>query len=110
MWKFVGAVVLIYVVGAGAGALQGLLTFLLLFVVWVAGHFIKPLRACPNCGGSPRRFGVIQSRSFSFCAVCRRRGYVQRPGTVILRDLGLMSRAPEMQGRGWRRARRRDPN
>jgi hypothetical protein len=74
--------------------------------LYVLSWWLHPLRACPSCKGTPRKYGALHKSKFRWCAHCEGKGRVPRLGAVVLMRMGLM-KDPERAGSlAWRRKNR----
>jgi hypothetical protein len=78
--------------------------------LYVLSFWLHPLRACPSCKGTPRKYGLFHTSNFRWCSRCEGRARVPRPGAVVLVKMGLMKNPERTGSLAWwwrnRRARR----
>ncbi len=55
----------------------------ILAVSYVVSTRIHPLRKCPTCNMSGRRFGAIYKGTYRRCRRCSGRGQLDRAGTKV---------------------------
>ena len=67
--------------GSGGGLL--LLIGLAIVLGWLASLWAHPFTACPDCTGSPKKFGTIYTKSFDLCRTCNGRGWKVRAFATI---------------------------
>jgi hypothetical protein len=82
--------------------------FALIFVaavVWGAGVYLFPFRACRKCGGTGRKIRKFNRSHFALCTRCAGTGRVQRPGSRLMHRAMLTARTELARQRDERRDR-----
>ena len=78
------AAVLLATVPDPAGGYSGgtlvVLALLGLLAAWAVSLLLHPYTACGSCGGTPRSYGAVATRSFRLCGACGGSGRRLRVG------------------------------
>lgn len=75
-------------------------------ILWAAGVYCFPFRACRKCGGSGRKVRRLNHGHFHLCKRCGGTGRVQRPGSRLMHRAVLTARTEMARQRRQRAARK----
>jgi hypothetical protein len=67
--------------------------------VALARLYLFPFRHCRRCGGTGRKHGRLNRRTFSLCARCAGTGRTLRPGARLVHRAALGARSPHARAR-----------